>query len=41
MANYKVIYKAGSDENRLEWEPGCLIQLKAIQVSRDAESSEA
>ena len=41
MANYKVIYKASSDESRLEWESGCPIQLTAIQISRNTESSEA
>lgn len=43
MANYKVIFKATSNEPGAptHWEPGCPLLIKAVQVARDTQTGDA
>lgn len=43
MANFKIIFRADSDgaTRRTDWEPGCPVLIKAIQVARDTQTGDA
>ncbi len=41
MAEYKVILRNDLESNDVLWEPGCPLLVKAIQVSRNAETGQA